>query len=79
MKIDKYKYVSLQPMFKVCPSAQYYVLVGQRSNGKTFSVLEYFVDNWWESKETLSNAIIRRWEEDFNKAKGAKVFEKDWR
>ena len=75
MKIDKYKYVSLQPMFKVCPSAQYYILVGQRSNGKTFCVLERFIDNWWESKETLSNAIIRRWEEDFNKAKGAKIFE----
>ena len=74
-RIDKYKYVSLAPMFKVCPNAQYYILVGQRSNGKTFCVIERFVDNWWESKETMSNAVIRRWEEDFTKAKGDKFFE----
>ena len=75
MKKSKYDYVSLTPMFKVCPSAQYYILIGQRSNGKTFCVLERFIDNWWESKETQSNAVIRRWEEDFNKAKGQKFFE----
>lgn len=74
-RVEKYKYVSLAPMFKVCPNAQYYILVGQRSNGKTFCVLERFVDNWWESKETMGNAVIRRWEEDFNKAKGDKFFE----
>lgn len=72
---DKYKYVSLAPMFKICPSAQYYILVGQRSNGKTFCVLERFIDNWWNSDETMGNAVIRRWEEDFNKAKGDKFFE----
>ena len=71
----KYEFVSLTPMMKVCPSAQYYILVGQRSNGKTFCVLERFIDNWWASKETESNAIIRRWEEDFNKSKGDKFFE----
>ena len=70
-----YQFVSLKPMFKVCPSAQYYVLIGQRSNGKTFCVLERFLDSWWDSKETESNAVIRRWEEDFNKAKGAQTFE----
>ena len=41
-RVEKYKYVSLAPMFKVCPNAQYYILVGQRSNGKTFCVLERF-------------------------------------
>ena len=75
MKKTKYEYVSLAPMFKVCPSAQYYILIGQRSNGKTFCVLERFIDTWWESKETLSNAVIRRWDEDFNKARGEKFFE----
>lgn len=74
-KVEKYEFVSLSPMMKVCPSAQYYILIGQRSNGKTFCVLERFIDSWWESKETKSNGIIRRWEEDFNKAKGQKVFE----
>ena len=74
-RVDKYKYVSLAPMFKVCPNAQYYILVGQRSNGKTFCVLERFVDNWWESKETMGNAVIRRWDEDFNKSRGDKFFE----
>ena len=62
-------------MFKVCPSAQYYILIGQRSNGKTFCVLERFIDNWWASNETMSNAVIRRWDEDFTKSKGDKFFE----
>lgn len=75
MKTDKYKYVSLAPMMKVCASAQYYILIGQRSNGKTFCILERFVDNWLESKETMSNAVIRRWDEDFNNSKGTKFFE----
>ena len=59
---------------KVCPSAQYYILIGQRSNGKTFCVMERFIDNWWESKETQTNAVIRRWEEDFNKSRGDEFF-----
>lgn len=75
MKTDKYKYVSLAPMMKVCASAQYYILIGQRSNGKTFCILERFIDNWLESKETMSNAVIRRWDEDFNNSKGTKFFE----
>ena len=70
----KYDFVSLKPMMKACPSAQYYVLVGQRSNGKTFCVLERFIDNWWESGETMSNAIVRRWEEDFNKSRALDTF-----
>ena len=74
-KVEKYKYVSLAPMMKACPNAQYYIMIGQRSNGKTFSVIERFLDNWWNSKETMSNAVIRRWEEDFNKSKGVKTFE----
>lgn len=73
--MKKYDFVSLAPMMKVCPNAQYYILVGQRSNGKTFCVLERLIDNWWKSGETMSNAIIRRWEEDFNKSRGAKTFE----
>ena len=75
MKKTKYDYVSLAPMFKVCPSAQYYILVGQRSNGKTFCVLERFIDTWWNSKETLSNAVVRRWDEDYTKARGQKFFD----
>lgn len=72
---EKFDFVSLKPMFKVCPSAQYYIMVGQRSNGKTFAVLEQFIDNWWGSDETMSNGVIRRWDEDFNKSKGDQFFE----
>lgn len=73
--MKKYEFVSLAPMMKVCPSAQYYILVGQRSNGKTFCVLERFIDTWWNSKETITNGVIRRWEEDFNKSRGEKFFD----
>ena len=72
---EKNKYVRVEPMLKVCSNAQYYIMIGQRSNGKTFCVEELGIDDWWSSKETISNAIIRRWEEDFNKAKGQQTFE----
>lgn len=49
-----------------CPSAKYFVIIGERSNGKTFGVKEYAFDDYLERGKQL--AVIRRFDEDFKKA-----------
>ena len=55
------KYYSLDRVLKT--NAHYYVLFGERSNGKTYAVLEYALKRYFEHDEQC--AIIRRWEDDF--------------
>lgn len=69
------EFVSLKPVKKACPNAKYYLLFGQRSNGKTFCVLEEAINVWWDSQETQTSAIVRRWEEDFKGKNGSDYFE----
>lgn len=51
----------------------YNIIVGERSNGKTYSVLKYAVSRYVKTGEQL--AIIRRWGDDFNGKGGAQYFE----
>ena len=44
-------------------NAHYNVIFGERSNGKTYSVLEYALERYFITGEQL--AIVRRWDEDF--------------
>lgn len=57
----KIKFYSLKEILKL--DATYNMIFGERSNGKTYSVLEYALKNYIEKGEQL--AIIRRWEEDY--------------
>lgn len=52
--------------------ADYYFIIGKRSNGKTFSVKKRIIEKAWNEKK--DGAIIRRYEEDFKKGRGAKLF-----
>lgn len=63
MKTKMPKFYSLANIMKAAPEAKYYMVYGQRSNGKTFSVLEYGLRKYLESGE--QTAIIRRFKEDF--------------
>lgn len=54
-------------------NAQYNIIFGERSNGKTFSVLEYGIKNYFEHGEQL--AIVRRWRDDFTGKRGATMFD----
>lgn len=54
-------------------NAQYNVIYGMRSNGKTYSVLEYGVEKYWKSGEQL--AIVRRWRDDFIGKRGQTMFD----
>ena len=45
--------------------ADYRIIFGDRSNGKTYHVLLNGLVRWWESGERDMTAIIRRWNDDF--------------
>lgn len=51
--------------------AQYNVIFGQRSNGKTYAVLEYGLQRYFEYGELI--AVVRRWDTDFVGANTAKT------
>ena len=52
--------------------AVYNVIFGERSNGKTYAVLEYALKRYCAGKGKL--AVIRRWDEDFKAKRGASLF-----
>lgn len=57
----KYNYYTLKNILS--RGAHYNVIYGERSNGKTYAVLEYALQRYFETGKKL--AIIRRMEEDF--------------
>ena len=67
----KIKYYRLNNI-KKC-NAKYNVIFGQRSNGKTYAVLEEGIKNYISSGKQL--AIIRRWDEDFKGKRGRQMFD----
>lgn len=65
------KYYSLQSILK--KNCRYNFLFGERSSGKTHSVLEYIVDRFIKYGE--QGAIVRRWREDFKGKRGQQYFD----
>lgn len=66
----KYKYYRLDAILKT--NAYYYMIIGERSNGKTFSVMEYAIKKYFDTGDQLG--IIRRWREDFLNNMGRDLF-----
>ena len=56
-------------------NAIYNIIIGERSNGKTTAVLNKFLKEYISSGYKKQFAIIRRWEEDYKKKAGARMFE----
>ena len=67
----KNKYYSLKNILS--RNALYNVIFGERSNGKTYSVLYYALERYIKHGEQL--AIVRRWSEDFIGKRGAVMFQ----
>lgn len=65
------KFYSLKNI--LAKNAQYNVIFGERSNGKTYSVLKYGLKRYAEHGEQL--AIVRRWQDDFTGKRGASMFD----
>lgn len=67
----KIKYYSLDPILS--RNAQYNVIFGERSNGKTFAALEYGLKKYIQTGERM--AYIRRYAMDFKGKRGQQLFE----
>ena len=58
----KFKFYSAEHLIKDYPDAQYYVIYGERSNGKTYDSLSRGLKNYAKSGDQF--AYLRRWGED---------------
>lgn len=54
-------------------NAQYNVIIGERSNGKTYACLEYGIKEYFRTGNQM--AIVRRFREDFTGRRGATMFD----
>ena len=70
-KQEKQEYYSLEPILK--EKAHYNIIIGERSNGKTYSVLKKIVNDY--AKFGHQAALLRRMQEDFIGKRGAGLFE----
>lgn len=57
----KIKYYSLKKVQSL--ACQYNMIIGERSNGKTYAVLDHILKTYCETKK--QGAIVRRWQDDF--------------
>lgn len=69
----KPKYYSLDKILSF--DADYNVIYGERSNGKTTAVLAYALKDHIESGYQNQLGIVRRWEEDFKGKNGRQMFD----
>ena len=70
-KQEQQEYYTLAPILK--ERAHYNIIIGERSNGKTYSVLQKIVTDY--AKEGNQAALLRRMQEDFIGKRGAGLFE----
>ena len=54
-------------------NCQYNMIIGERSNGKTYGALKKILDNFWKKQE--KGAYIRRYKEDYRGKRGDSLFE----
>lgn len=64
------KFYNLKPILKY--NAVYNMIIGERSNGKTYGVLNYGLENFFKTGKQIG--IIRRWQEDFKGKRGQQMF-----
>lgn len=69
-KKQKTVYWSIEPILTF--NAEYNVIYGERSNGKTYGTLEYCLKCYF--KDGSEFAYIRRWDEDLTGKKGESIF-----
>ena len=64
------KYYSLDRILS--KEACYNIIFGERSNGKTYSVLKYSIKHYFETRGQF--AIVRRWKEDITGRRASDIF-----
>lgn len=68
---QKVKFYSLGPILS--RHAQYNIIFGERSNGKTYAVLKHGLQEYAKSGKQM--AIVRRWKEDLRGKRGSAMFD----
>lgn len=71
MSKPKTKYYSLKKILEA--KATYNLIIGERSNGKTFAVLRYAIERYCKYGEQM--ALVRRWDTDFRGKNGQSMFD----
>lgn len=71
MKSEELKYYSLQNILS--KGCQYNIIFGERSNGKTYAVLKYILEDYINNGN--QGALVRRWKEDFRGKRGQAMFD----
>lgn len=66
----KIKYYNLKRIKEV--HAQYNMIIGERSNGKTYAVLDEIIQNYFKTGK--QGAIVRRWQDDFKGKRAPSMF-----
>lgn len=69
----KPQYYSLSPILKKGKNCKYYMIFGQRSNGKTYSVEKHIMEEYFSQGK--QGAILRRMREDFVGKRGKTMFD----
>ena len=70
--MKKYEFYDIRHLIKDYPQAYYYVVFGERSNGKTYSALDYAIERYKKNGEQF--AYVRRWGEDIRKKNLSELF-----
>lgn len=68
--MSKEKYYRLTKILK--ENADYNIIIGERSNGKTYACLEHAIEDYFKNGSEL--AIVRRWKDDFTGKRGTQMF-----
>ena len=72
MAKKSFKFYDVRHLLKEYPEAYYYLVMGERSNGKTYSALDYALEKYFKSGEQF--AYIRRFGEDIRKKQLSNLF-----
>ena len=57
-------YYDVTKLIKKHPDCLYYIIYGERSNGKSYSILKYLLTEFYESGYTKAFGYLRRWKDD---------------
>jgi hypothetical protein len=72
--MKKNNFWDIHKILKLYPDAHYYVVFGERSNGKTYGALEDCLKEYFESSEKNQFAYLRRWDTEIKKKSMSELF-----
>lgn len=71
-KMAKKTYYNPNEILKA--NADYNLIIGERSNGKTYAILKHCISEYWKSGKKKQFAYVRRWKEDVIGKRAEQVF-----